>query len=58
MQHCVNYFQNDDMAVHNLLLTLYAQQENDADLLQFLNNEVTWLVQTGQVFNISFFFCE
>ncbi|KAL6061226.1 tethering complex subunit [Balamuthia mandrillaris] len=38
LEHCVNKLQNDDPAVHNYLISLYAQQDDDHDLLAFLNN--------------------
>lgn len=39
LQFCVQTLRIEDPAIHNFLLTLYAQQENDGDLRTFLNNE-------------------
>ena len=40
LQYCVHTLKNEDQAIHNLLLSLYVQQTDDAPLLQFLRAEV------------------
>lgn len=36
LEFCVNRLQNEDPGIHNLLLSLYAKQEDDSALLRFL----------------------
>ncbi|PSR95312.1 Vacuolar protein sorting-associated protein [Actinidia chinensis var. chinensis] len=36
LEFCVHHLQNEDPGVHNLLLSLYAKQEDDSTLLRFL----------------------
>ncbi|KAF4382554.1 hypothetical protein F8388_015382 [Cannabis sativa] len=36
LEYCVHRLHNEDPGVHNLLLTLYAKQEDDSALLRFL----------------------
>lgn len=36
LEYCVHRLQNEDPGVHNLLLSLYAKQEDDSALLRFL----------------------
>ncbi|KAL4204894.1 hypothetical protein AMTRI_Chr01g112010 [Amborella trichopoda] len=36
LEFCVHHLQNEDPAIHNLLLSLYAKQEDDSALLRFL----------------------
>ncbi|XP_047317718.1 vacuolar sorting protein 18-like [Impatiens glandulifera] len=36
LEFCVHRLQNEDPGIHNLLLSLYAKQENDGALLRFL----------------------
>ncbi|KAL6493527.1 Vacuolar protein sorting-associated protein 18 like protein [Orobanche gracilis] len=36
LEHCVHRLQNEDPGVHNLLLSLYAKQDDESALLRFL----------------------
>ncbi|KAG0503644.1 hypothetical protein HPP92_003716 [Vanilla planifolia] len=36
LEYCVHHLHNEDPGVHNLLLSLYAKQEDDSALLRFL----------------------
>jgi tetratricopeptide (TPR) repeat protein len=42
LQYCVNQLRNRDPAIHNFLLSLYAQSDNDAALLSFLKQKETY----------------
>ncbi|KAG5114433.1 hypothetical protein JHK82_037702 [Glycine max] len=39
LEYCVHRLHNEDPGVHNLLLSLYAKQEDDSSLLRFLQSK-------------------
>lgn len=39
LEHCVHSLNNEDPGIHNLLLSLYAKQEDDSALLRFLQSK-------------------
>ncbi|KAH9624516.1 hypothetical protein KSS87_014015 [Heliosperma pusillum] len=39
LEHCVHSLDNEDPGIHNLLLSLYAKQEDDSALLRFLQSK-------------------
>jgi hypothetical protein len=39
LQYCVNELNNQDPAIHNFLMSLYAKEDDDAELLRFLAKE-------------------
>ncbi|KAK9671984.1 hypothetical protein RND81_12G067600 [Saponaria officinalis] len=39
LEHCVHTLDNEDPGIHNLLLSLYAKQEDDSALLRFLQSK-------------------
>eukprot|EP00249_Psilotum_nudum_P014604 c24909_g1_i1 orf=639-3668(-) len=42
LEFCIQRQQNEDSAVHNLLLSLYAKQDNERSLLRFLETKYGW----------------
>lgn len=41
LQYCVNHLKESDPAIHNYLLSLYAQQEDEKPLLDFIKDQDT-----------------
>lgn len=48
---CVTKQQNDDPAIHNLLLSLYAKEDDSTRLLAFLNVDVSKKIQQSHPIN-------
>lgn len=50
LEHCVHSLNNEDPGVHNLLLSLYAKQEDDSALLRFLQSKFSKVRENGPEF--------